>query len=136
MRTLTVSSSGMACPSCRSSGQLSDEQVDSRLELVGKALERGVSRFVGLPLGGRVREAPVGFRLRAGKLRAHFANLVAEGDDPVEAHPHEASQVLRGIARDVDSPLSHHPHGVWVERLGMTAGAACFDRVSGALFKE
>ena len=105
------------------------------LELVGDGSEgAGSVAVVGVAVGGRVGDAPVRRRTgtpgNSGQTSRTLSQSVMTRSKRVRA---KLPQVLGGVAGDVDAPLGHHPHRVGVERLGVAAGAAGVDGVTGAL---
>ena len=85
---------------------------------------------------GGVGDAPVRLDRRPWELRADLAHLVAERDDPVEPGVGEAGERLGRATGDVDTTLSHDPHGVRVQRLGVAARTVCFDGARRSVFDE
>src|SRR5207247_5377046 len=70
---------------------------------------------------GRVRDAPVDQPQVAEELRAHLADLVAQGDDVVEPAAGQGVQMAGARVRDVDAVvLTKDPYGVRVKVLFRT----------------
>src|SRR4051812_26661242 len=100
-RTLTVSSAGMGGPSVSGlGGQFGHEQFDAGFDLFRGAHERRVAGFVAASDSGGIGHAPVRSRGVTGELGTDLLDLVAEGDDTVEAAACEVVEVLGAIAGD------------------------------------
>ena len=126
----------MASPWCqvggRSIGEYGEQEPDAGVQLGGRLLEGRVAGVVVGLAGGRVGDAPVDGLGLTGELGAHLAHPVTQADHPVEALVGEQVQMLRRVAGQVDAVLvSHHPHRVGVQRLGMAAGAVRLDGPTG-----
>ena len=118
-----------------SGGEGGEQEPDAGLQLGGRLLEGRVARLVVAVCvpGGGVGDAPVDGLGAAGELGADLAHPVAQADHPIEALLGEHAQVLRALTGQVDAVLvSHHPHGVGVQGLGVAAGAVGLDQPTGA----
>jgi hypothetical protein len=73
---------------------------------------------------------------RAGELGADLADLVAQGDDPVEPGVREPVEVLGRASGDVDAPFGHHADRVRMQRLRVAARAARPDRTGRQVLEE
>src|SRR5690606_8252021 len=67
---------------------------------------------------------------------AHLPHAVAQGDHVGDTPAQALVEVGAAVARDVDAPRGHHPHGRRVERLGVAARAGHLDRAAGMVDEE
>ena len=72
----------------------------------------------------------------AGELGTDLAHAVAEADHVVKAPAGELAEVLGTATREIDPALSHHPHRVGMQRLGMAAGAGRAHHTGGQLLGQ
>src|SRR3954453_3441463 len=110
-----------------------DEEANAGAKLGRGALERGQRSLVASRSACRIGDAPMDELGCARKFRTDLAHAIAEADHMVEALPSELAQVLRATAGDVDPALTHHPHRVGVQRLGVATRAGCPYRAAGQL---
>src|SRR4051794_25850914 len=113
-----------------------DEKADARGELASGPLERGQRVVVAARLPRRVGNAPVDCLGGTRKLRADFADAIAERDDAVEPTVGEFPQALRASPRDVDPAVAHDADGVRMERLRIAARARRCHSAGGKLLAK
>src|SRR5205085_2642179 len=89
---------GTVCPLQGSGPEVSEQQRNSALDLVGDVFERGVRRLVVAACRRRVRDAPVRGDRRVRELRADLPYLAAERNAPVETATGEEREA--GVAEE------------------------------------
>ena len=70
------------------------QEMNSRVQLVRRADERCVTLFVGHCFARRIGDAPMRHRGMSEKVRAYFADAIAQADHVVETLLGEFAQVL------------------------------------------